>query len=89
MGSVSIRPARSGTPMSETSAACGFAAVGDPATVDLDRGAFACALSRGPEPQLFVVGQHWGGPGAIGGATGQVVTLLAPAPGTGPGAGYP
>jgi len=55
------------------------------ATVDLDRGAFACALSREPEPELFVVGQHWGGPGAVGGATGQVVTFPAPAP----GAGYP
>ena len=32
------------------------------ATVDLDRGAFACALSRGSEPELYVVGQDWGGP---------------------------
>lgn len=55
------------------------------ATVDLDRGAFACALSRGPKPELFVVGQHWGGPDTLGGATGQVVTFPAPAP----GAGYP
>jgi hypothetical protein len=31
------------------------------ATVDLDRGAFACALSRGQDPRLFVVGQNWGG----------------------------
>lgn len=32
------------------------------ATVDLDRGAFACALSRGQDPRLFVVGQIFGGP---------------------------
>ncbi len=32
------------------------------ATVSLDRGAFACALSRGQDPRLFVVGQHFGGP---------------------------
>jgi len=29
--------------------------------VDVDRGAFACALSRGQDPRLFVVGQHFGG----------------------------
>ncbi|MDQ3708651.1 MAG: SMP-30/gluconolactonase/LRE family protein [Actinomycetota bacterium] len=38
------------------------------ATVDLDRGAFACALSRGTDPKLFVVGQDWGGTDAVGGA---------------------
>jgi sugar lactone lactonase YvrE len=65
------------------------------ATVDLDRGAFACALSRdstSPEatsrpgsscPTLFVVGQNWGGPNAVGGATGYVATFPAPAPGAG------
>lgn len=53
------------------------------ATVDLDRGAFACALSRVADPQLFVVGQEWGGPDAVGGATGQVVAFPAPAPGAG------
>jgi sugar lactone lactonase YvrE len=53
------------------------------ATVDLDRGAFACALSRGADPQLFVVGQDWGGPAEVGGATGQVVSFPAPAPGAG------
>jgi hypothetical protein len=54
------------------------------ATVDTDRGAFACALSRGPDPQLFVVGQTWGGPGS--GSTqpsGRVVAFPAPAPGAG------
>jgi sugar lactone lactonase YvrE len=55
------------------------------ATVDLDRGAFACALSRGPDPTLFVVGQEWGGVDAVGGTTGQVVAFPAPAA----GAGYP
>jgi sugar lactone lactonase YvrE len=53
------------------------------ATVDLDRGAFACALSKGTDPQLFVVGQNWGGPDAVGGPTGQVVSFPAPAPGGG------
>ncbi len=52
-------------------------------TVDLDRGAFACALSRGPDPRLFVVGQEWGGPTAMGGATGRLVAFPAPAPGAG------
>jgi sugar lactone lactonase YvrE len=52
------------------------------ATVDLDRGAFACALSRGQDPRLFVVGQTWGGP-APAEPTGQVVSFPAPAPGAG------
>jgi sugar lactone lactonase YvrE len=55
------------------------------ATVDIDRGAFACALSRDGDPKLYVVGQDWRGPDAVGGATGQVVVFSAPAP----GAGYP
>jgi hypothetical protein len=33
------------------------------AAVDLDRCAFACALSQGQDPRLFVVGQDFGGPG--------------------------
>jgi hypothetical protein len=52
------------------------------ATFDLDRGAFACALSRGENPRLFVVGQEWGESPE---PTGQVVAFPAPAP----GAGYP
>ena len=52
-------------------------------TVDLDRGAFACTLSHGPDPTLFVVGQHWGGVDAVGGRTGQVVAFPAPAGGAG------
>ena len=50
------------------------------ATVDLDRGAFACALSGGPHPQLFVAAQDWGGPEDVGGRSGQVLVLPAPAP---------
>jgi len=53
------------------------------ATVDLDRGAFACALSRGADPKLFVVGQDWAGPDAVGGTTGQILAFRAPAPGGG------
>jgi sugar lactone lactonase YvrE len=52
------------------------------ATVDLDRGAFACTLSRGPDPRLFVVGQAWAGSGPSE-PTGQVVAFPAPAPGAG------
>ena len=50
------------------------------ATIDLDRGALACALSRGDDPKLFVVGQDWAGADALGGATGQIVAFPAPAP---------
>ena len=53
------------------------------ATVELDRGAFACALSRGSEPELYVVGQEWAGPSSVGGATGRVVRFPAPASGAG------
>jgi len=52
------------------------------ATVDLDRGAFACALSRGDDPLLFVVGQNWGGPESSE-PSGRVVAFPAPAPGAG------
>jgi sugar lactone lactonase YvrE len=52
------------------------------ATVGLDRGAFACVLSPGPDPRLFVVAQAWGGPSPAE-PTGQVVAFPAPAPGTG------
>lgn len=50
------------------------------ATVELDRGAFACALSRAEGPHLFVVGQNWGGPESSE-PSGQVVAFPAPAPG--------
>jgi sugar lactone lactonase YvrE len=52
------------------------------ATVDLDRGAFACALSRGEDPHLYVVGQNWGGPESSV-PSGRVVAFPAPAPGAG------
>ncbi|MFI6996757.1 SMP-30/gluconolactonase/LRE family protein [Nocardia sp. NPDC050175] len=52
------------------------------ATVELDRGAFACVLSRGEDPKLYVVGQNWGGPESTE-PTGQVVAFPAPAPGAG------
>ena len=52
------------------------------ATVELDRGAFSCTLSRGDQPQLYVVGQQWGAPQAAE-PTGQVVVFPAPAPGAG------
>lgn len=52
------------------------------ATVELDRGAFACALSRGADPRLFVVGQVYGGPESPQ-PSGRVVAFAAPAPGAG------
>lgn len=51
-------------------------------TVKLDRGAFACALSAGEDPRLYVVGQIWEGPQSRR-PTGQVAVFPAPAPGTG------
>ena len=51
-------------------------------TVDIDRGAFACALSRGDDPKLYVVGQQYGGPDTTE-STGQVVVFPAPAAGAG------
>ncbi|WP_040840513.1 SMP-30/gluconolactonase/LRE family protein [Nocardia brevicatena] len=52
------------------------------ATVEIDRGAFACALSRDDNPRLYVIGQHWGEPESSQ-PTGQVVAFPAPAPGAG------
>ena len=52
------------------------------ATLDLDRGAFACTLSRDEDPQLYVVAQQWGSAGQSG-PSGQVVAYPAPAPGAG------
>ena len=52
------------------------------ATVGLDRGAFACILSREADPRLFVVGQTWGAPGPAQ-PSGRVVAFPAPAPGAG------
>jgi len=52
-------------------------------TVDSDRGAFACALSRDGEPLLLVVGQEWGENAWGGPPTGQLVAFEAPEPGDG------
>jgi sugar lactone lactonase YvrE len=52
------------------------------ATAVMDRGAFACVLSRGADPRLFVVGQNYGGT-ASPEPSGQVVAFPAPAPGAG------
>jgi sugar lactone lactonase YvrE len=53
-------------------------------TVELDRGAFACILSRGDQPpQLFVVCQQWGGTEPPAEPTGQIVVFPAPASGAG------
>ncbi len=52
------------------------------ATVELDRGAFACALSRGEDPRVYIVGQAWGGTESSE-RTGRVMTIPAPAPGAG------
>jgi sugar lactone lactonase YvrE len=52
------------------------------ATVDQDRGAFACALSRDAEPLLFVVGQHYE-ESESSEPSGQVMAFPAPAPGAG------
>ena len=52
------------------------------ATIDLDRGAFACILSRDEHPQLYVVAQHWGSADQSE-PSGQVVAYPAPAPGAG------
>jgi sugar lactone lactonase YvrE len=52
------------------------------ATVELDRGAFSCTLSRGEDPKLYVVGQQFGGSETTE-PTGQVVVFPAPAAGAG------
>ncbi|WP_428342544.1 SMP-30/gluconolactonase/LRE family protein [Mycobacterium sp.] len=53
-------------------------------TVELDRGAFACILSRGDQhPQLYVVCQEWGATTPPPEPTGRVVVFPAPAPGAG------
>jgi sugar lactone lactonase YvrE len=52
------------------------------ATVELDRGAFACILSRGDQSRLYVTAQQWGG-APTAEPTGQVIAYPAPAPGAG------
>lgn len=52
-------------------------------TVEFDRGAFACALSRDRDPRLFVVGQNWADSDGAASPTGRAWALAAPAPGAG------
>lgn len=51
-------------------------------TIEIDRGAFDCALSRRGDPKLFVVGQQYGGP-AGDRPTGILFEFPAPSPGVG------
>jgi sugar lactone lactonase YvrE len=52
------------------------------ASVELDRGCFACTLGGIDGRTLFIVAQQWGGPeNMAGGArTGQLLAARAPAP---------
>jgi sugar lactone lactonase YvrE len=54
-------------------------------TIELDRGAFACALGGPQRTTLFITATEWKGPARMfdGPASGQVLTLEAPAPGVG------
>ena len=54
-------------------------------TVDVDRGCFACMLGGEDGRTLFIMAAEWGGPAGMaeGARTGQVLTVRAPAPGTG------
>jgi sugar lactone lactonase YvrE len=58
------------------------------ATVPLDRGGFACMLSRAERPHLYVLAARWPGMAALGGQApwdGQVLRVEV----TVPGAGWP
>ncbi|MDR3036063.1 MAG: SMP-30/gluconolactonase/LRE family protein, partial [Kitasatospora sp.] len=48
------------------------------ATLTLDRGAFACVLSREDRPRLFVTAQTWGGGPPPPEPSGQIVAFPAP-----------
>jgi sugar lactone lactonase YvrE len=52
------------------------------ATVDLDRGCFACMLGGSEGRTLFMVAQEWSGTGGVGDGerTGRVLAVEAPAP---------
>jgi sugar lactone lactonase YvrE len=55
-------------------------------TVGLDRGGFACMLSRGAEPSLYVTAARWPGMAGLAGHAewdGQVVRIPASVPGAG------
>jgi sugar lactone lactonase YvrE len=55
------------------------------ATINLDRGCFACMLGGADRMTLLLVATEWRGPAGMadGQRTGQVLTVPAPAPGTG------
>jgi sugar lactone lactonase YvrE len=55
------------------------------ATINLDRGCFACMLGGADRKTLLLVATEWRGPAGMadGQRTGQVLTVAAPAPGTG------
>jgi len=55
------------------------------ATIELDRGCFACALGGADRRTLFMTATEWRGPAAMfeEPRTGQVLTARAPAPGAG------
>src|SRR3984893_12273036 len=54
-------------------------------TINLDRGCFACMLDGIDRRTLLLVGTEWRGPAGMtdGRRTGQVLTVMAPAPGVG------
>jgi sugar lactone lactonase YvrE len=53
--------------------------------IHLDRGCFACMLGGVDKRTLFLMAAEWLGPASMAGGrrTGQVLTVEAPAPGTG------
>jgi sugar lactone lactonase YvrE len=55
------------------------------ATVDVDRGCFACVLGGPDRRTLFIVAADWKGPeqAGRGAPTGRILTVAAPAPGAG------
>ena len=54
-------------------------------TIELDRGCFACALGGANKSTLFMIATEWHGTTSMadGARTGQVLTVVAPAPGIG------
>jgi sugar lactone lactonase YvrE len=55
------------------------------ATIDLDRGCFACMLGGADRSTLYLIANEWLGPEGMTGTTrtGQVLTAPAPVPGAG------
>jgi len=56
------------------------------ATIDLDRGCFACTLGGVDDSTLFLMAAEYAGAASMAGdapRTGQVLTVAAPAPGVG------